>query len=78
MNLLKYLGYGWLILVAAILVNGVVKGLGGTTWYDYILDISRQGLRSATFSLHPLEILFLFVVYPGIFGIIVFLAVKRN
>ena len=78
MNLFKYLGYGWLILVVAILANGALKRLGGTTWYDYILSISKFGLKTATLSLHPLELFFLFVIYPGIFGIIVYIAVLKR
>ena len=78
MNLVKYLGYGWLILLTAILANGAVKLLGGATWYDYIGNISRLGVKPATSSLQPWEILFLFVLYPGIFGLIVYLAVARN
>jgi len=78
MDLLKYLGYGWLILVVAIVANGAVKWFAGTTWYDYILNISKLGLKNATLSLHPLELLFLFIIYPGIFGIIVYIAVLKK
>jgi len=75
---LKYLGYGWLILAAAIIINGAVKQLGGTTWYDYVLNISNVGIKTATSTLHPIEILFLFILYPGVFGVIVYIAVLRN
>ncbi len=78
MNLLKFFGYGWLILVAAIIVNGTVKLIGITTWYDYISNISRLGLKEATISLHILDVLFLFLLYPGLFGFIVYFAVLRN
>ena len=77
MHYLKYLGYGWLILGVAIVINGAVKLVGGTTWYDYIGKISNLGVKTATLSLHPAEVLFLFIIYPAIFGIIVFLAVLR-
>lgn len=78
MTFLKYLGYGWLILLTAILANGAVNLLGGATWYDYIGNISRLGVKTATAALHPLEVLFLFFLYPGIFGLIVYVAVARN
>jgi hypothetical protein len=78
MNLLKYLGYGWVILVAAIIANRAAGLVNAVTWYDYIGNISRLGLKTATLSLHPLNVLFLFVLYPGIFGLIVYFAVLRN
>ncbi len=78
MTFFKYLGYGWFILLAAILANGAVKQLGGTTWYDYIGNMPKVGVKAATASLNPLEALFLFVLYPGLFGLIVYMAVSRN
>ncbi len=75
MNILKYLGYGWLILVVAIIANGTVKLIGITTWYDYILNISSVGVKEATQALHILDTLFLFILYPGLFGLIVYIAV---
>ena len=78
MAFLKYLGYGWMILITAIIVNGIVKAAGGSTWYDYLLNTSRVGIRAATMSLTLLEVLFLFIIYPAIFGVVVYFAVRRN
>lgn len=78
MGFLKFLGYGWLILAVAILINGTVKSLGGATWYDYLGDVSRLGIKAATLSLHPAEIVFLYLLYPAIFGLLVYFAVSRN
>ena len=78
MTCLKYLGYGWIILIVAIIVNGIVRAMGGSTWYDYLLNISRLGIKGATMSLTLPEVLFLFFLYPAIFGFLVYLAVGRN
>jgi len=42
-------------MAAAIITNGAVKQLDGTTWYDYILNISKLGIKAATLSLLPVE-----------------------
>ncbi len=73
-----WLGYGWLILMVAIIISLMVKFLGGATWYDYLGNISRLGIKAATLSLHPAEIVFLYLLYPGIFGLLVYYAVSRN
>lgn len=72
-QLLRYLVSGWLVLVTAVLVNVAAKFLGIRTWYDYLEGISSSGLFTTTRSLHPLEALFLFVVYPGVFGFLIYL-----
>ncbi len=73
---LKYLLYGWMILVAALAVNVVASTLGVTTWYDYVTSISVLGLKTATFSLRVHEHIFLFVIYPGILGFVVYLIMR--
>jgi len=78
MIFLKYLLYGWIILIAAVVVNLITESLGGATWYEYLSEVSRVGLRTATMVLHPLELLFLFILYPGVFGLVVYVAVSRN
>ncbi len=72
-EVLKYLGYGWLILVIAVVANAVARSLGWKTWYDYFYAISELGLKAATSSLTFMEILFLFIIYPGIFGLTIYL-----
>lgn len=71
---LQYLGWGWLILGAAIFANALMKWVGGATWYDYINRVAAVGLKAATASLHPAEIVFLVLIYPGILGFVVYLA----
>lgn len=46
-------------MAAAIITNGAVKQLDGTTWYDYILNISKLGIKAATLSLLPVEDIYL-------------------
>ena len=64
---LKHFGYGWIILIVAIIVNIIAKKLGIATWYDFLLD--RK-------SLNILNYIFLFVIYPGIFGAIIYFLKK--
>ena len=47
---LKYLLYGWMILIAALAVNVVASTLGLTTWYDYVTSISLLGLGPSSTS----------------------------
>lgn len=68
--LLKVLLYGWLILMVAILMNIVARCLGIQTWYDYMGSMGELGLWRATLSLRLQDSLFLFFIYPGIFGLI--------
>lgn len=78
MSWLKYLGYGWVILLAAIVVNVLSSQLGASTWYSYIRSIFSVGFHEATLSLPVLNIVFLYVIYPSIFGAVVKLAVDRS
>ena len=72
-QLLRVLLYGWMILLAAILVNVLANTLGVATWYDYVMRISELGLKTATLSLGLHEYIFLIVIYPCILGIVVYL-----
>lgn len=73
LHLLKYFLYGWLILFLAILFNLVAGALGITTWYEYLGRVGDSGLRTATHSLQLIDFLFLFLLYPGLFGLILYL-----
>ena len=59
----KYFGYGWLILVVAIIVNFLAKSVGLSTWYDFLM------LRE---SLDLVSIVFMFVIYPSIIGAVIY------
>lgn len=75
--LLSYLLYGWIILLVAIPLNFAAKALGIQTWYDYLGFMGQLGFIKATLSLQALDYLFLFIFYPGIFGLVVYL-LKRS
>lgn len=74
--ILRLLGYGWAVLVVALLVNLAAASLGGITWYGYVSDISGRGILAATSSLRALDLIFLFLAYPGMLGATVY-AVAR-
>ncbi len=63
--------------MVAVLVNIAAQAIGWKTWYDYFNLITEMGIKAATASLSPMEILFLFIIYPGILGLTVYL-VYRN
>jgi hypothetical protein len=61
--MIRYFGYGWLILLCAIVVNVIAKKVGVLTWYSWL-----QG--------EPLTVLgavFMFIVYPAMFGALVYM-----
>lgn len=61
--------YGWSILLWAIILNITASYLGITTWYEYSQKISGTGFMKATASLTILEVMFLFLLYPGLLGL---------
>ncbi len=64
---LPYFGYGWIILIVAIIVNIIAKKFGIATWYDFLT--SKE-------TLSILNYIFLFVIYPAIFGAIIYFIKK--
>lgn len=64
---LKHFCYGWVILIVAIIVNFLVKLIGISTWYDLLNGSQIPGV---------LSFIFLFIIYPGIFGVIIYLLKK--
>ena len=75
-QVLIHFGYGWGILVSAILINGVVKWLGGRTWYDYFNLIFKNGVWKATTAFSIIELAFLFIIYPALFGLLIYLMTR--
>ncbi len=72
----KYVGYGWLILVVAVVVNGLANAADIITWYGYISGMTELGFTVATRSLSILDVMFLVVIYPGILGSVVYFIVS--
>ena len=60
---LKYLIYGWIILIVAIPVNLIAKKIGLVTWYDFLVFNKSIGF---------LDAIFMFLVYPLIFGAVIY------
>ena len=59
---------GVVILVVAILANGIAMKLGLKTWYEFITLIGDNGMGSLK-SLHILDYLWLFIAYPLCLGV---------
>ena len=59
LEFLKYLIYGWIILIVAIPINIIAKKIGLVTWYDFLVFKETIG---------PLDGIFMFIVYPLILG----------
>ena len=60
---LRYFIYGWIILIAAIPVNLIAKKIGLVTWYDFLVFKKNIGF---------LDGIFMLIVYPLIFGAIIY------
>ena len=63
LEFLRYFIYGWIILIAAIPVNLIAKKIGLVTWYDFLVFKKSIGF---------LDGIFMFIVYPLIFGAIIY------
>ena len=63
LEFLKYLIYGWIILIVAIPVNFIAKKIGLATWYDFLVFNKSIGF---------LDGIFMFIVYPLIFGAVIY------
>ena len=66
--MLKIYLIGIIILVTAILLNGVINKLGVLGWYDFInLLVDKETAPSR--KVHILDILWLFIAYPFLLGL---------
>ena len=63
LEFLKYLIYGWIILIVAIPINFIAKKIGLVTWYDFLVLNKSIGF---------LDGIFMFIVYPLIFGAVIY------
>jgi len=73
MQILKLFALGWVILIVAIIVNIIAKSVGINTWYDFLTGMTDTGIKDSFKNLKITDILFLFILYPGIFGLIFYL-----
>jgi hypothetical protein len=66
---------GWVVLVAAILANGLAALLGLKSWYDFISLLNEDGKR--TFSLLSfMDYVWLFILYPLILGLTAYSVIR--
>lgn len=68
---------GWIILIAAIVMNVIAMQLGVTTWYPFLNDVSKMGFVKAFGGTSLISKLFLFVIYPLGLGLSAFLILRR-
>lgn len=66
--MLKIYFIGLVILLAAILFNGVVNKWGITGWYDFINQLLIQGIRIFQ-KLTIMDYIWLFLLYPILLGV---------
>jgi hypothetical protein len=73
MLLIKIYLAGMTVLIAAIGLNLLANLFGLSTWYDFLGEVSQQGLMAALRRLSALDYLFLIVVYPFLLGLAAYL-----
>lgn len=66
--IVKIILLGWIVLVGAIVVNGLINASPWLGWYEYFNKISEMGFLEASKALSILNILFLYVGYPFLLG----------
>ena len=76
MQVLKIYISGVIVLIGAILVNWLAGLLGLPTWYDFLKSAGEQGFMVALRSMAPVQLLFLFVLYPAALGLLVYAALR--
>lgn len=64
----KILGFGWMFLIWAIVVNFIFMKIGFFSWYDFLKDMSLE--------ISFWNYVILFLVYPFLLGLGVFLILK--
>lgn len=75
-DLFRIFFLGILLLLGAIVVNFLAKTLKLFTWHDFFNLIGEKGLEIALQSVSWVNLLFLFVIYPLLLGIIVYYSYK--
>jgi len=67
MLIIKIFVIGFGILIGAVVLNTIATKLSLTTWYDFLQSPK---------TIKPISYVWLFVVYPGLLGLIAFLLQK--
>ena len=69
MGLLSTLIAGWLVLIAAVILNLAADRLGITGWYGFLTGLATEG-RSYLARLRWTDFAWLFFVYPLALGFV--------
>ncbi len=67
---------GAVILAGAIVVNAIAYYFSIPTWYDLFQLVPQKGLAEALGGLSPGSVLFLFLVYPFLLGLLAYFCFK--
>lgn len=67
---------GWIILLGAIVINVWAAALKVDTWYDFAKSIQSHGLKKAFTKTDPASLIFLFVAYPLLLGVICYACLR--
>lgn len=65
--MIKLFIIGWVILVAAIILNGVISKWGIVGWYDFINLLAEKGTQALR-TLRMVDYAWLFIAYPLLLG----------
>jgi ABC-type sulfate transport system permease component len=71
------LGTGYGILILAILLNILAGALDIITWYDFLLQIKEKGFTNTIKATNITSLMFLFIVYPLLLGLMAYFVVSR-
>ena len=74
--LLKLFLIGIIILVGAILINALASLLNLVTWYSFLSNLARDGLRQGLKNTPILSLIFLFLLYPFSLGFLAYLGLR--
>jgi hypothetical protein len=67
---------GIIILVGAIIINSLATYLSLTTWFSFIESISQSGFLTTLKEQSILSLLFLFIIYPLLLGLLAWLGFR--
>lgn len=74
--ILRMFVLGWILLIGAIFINFIAIKLGIETWYSFLNNMGKYGFIKAISSASFVSKLFLFVLYPLFFGVLMFVLSK--
>lgn len=76
LNVIKIFLVGWIVLITAILLNIITMRLGITGWYQFFESVEKTGLIRAFNNLSPVPMLYMFIIYPFLLGVVGYFTFK--